>query len=336
MPRVPTHNDPPAAERFDAVCVGETMVLLTPASGTPLVRRPELSMEIGGAESNVACGLAKRGHRTAWASGVGADPFGRIVTDTLVSHGVDTGLVDVCPHRPTGMYLKDPAESGTRVHYYRSGSAAAAMGPETADTVWAIAPRLVHLSGITPALSATCAALVERLLVDRPPQGPTVVFDVNYRPSLWTRRDAAPVLAGLATAADIVLVGLDEAHALWDTADPAAVRALFPDVPCLVVKDAGVGATCFTADGTTFVPALGVKVVEAVGAGDAFAAGFLSGLLDGKAVRDRLRLGHILAGATLQSVRDLAPFPDRHECARMLAAEESEWTGLRLSEPPRP
>lgn len=218
------------------------------------------------------------------------------------------------------------------MHYYRSGSAAAAMGPEVADAGWASTSRLIHLSGITPALSATCAALVERLVTERPPEGrPTVVFDVNYRPSLWSRRDAAAPLSRLAGAADIILVGLDEAKTLWGTDRPDAVRALFPDAACLVVKDADVGATCFTAEASTFVPALDVKVVEAVGAGDAFAAGFLSGLLDGRPVRDRLRLGHILAGSTLQSVRDLAAFPVRDECERMLALSEPEWTALRLT-----
>jgi 2-dehydro-3-deoxygluconokinase len=315
----------------DVVCVGETMVMLTPVVPAPLAERPQLTMEVGGAESNVACGMAQLGHHAVWLSRVGADPFGQIITRTLAAHGVDVRDVEVDPARPTGLYLKDPGVRGSTVHYYRKGSAAAAMGPAFAEVVRARAGRLVHLSGITPVLSAGCAALVERLLAEHVPGGPLISFDVNYRPALWEPTRAAEALLPLARRADVVLVGRDEAETLWGTGTPDDIRTLFPAVPCLVVKDAEHGATCYEGDERTFVPALKIEVLEPVGAGDAFAAGFLSGLAGGRPARERLRLGHITAAAALGCVGDLAVFPPSATRERMLAAADEMWPGVGLA-----
>jgi 2-dehydro-3-deoxygluconokinase len=292
-------------------------------------------MEVGGAESNVACGMAQLGHHAAWLGRVGDDPFGQIIIRTLTAHGVDVRDVEVDPARPTGLYLKDPGVRRSTVHYYRKDSAAAAMGPAFAEVVLARAARLVHLSGITPVLSAGCAALVERLLTaGRGPGEPLLSFDVNYRPALWKPARAAEVLLPLARRADVVLVGRDEAETLWGTAAPDGIRELFPDVPCLVVKDAEHGATCYEGEERTFVPALKIDVVEPVGAGDAFAAGFLSGLVAGRSARDRLRLGHITAAAALGCVGDLAVFPSPATRDRMLAAADEMWPGQGLAPAP--
>jgi len=315
----------------DVVCVGETMVMLTPVVPAPLIERPHLAMEVGGAESNVACGLAQLGHHAVWLGRVGDDPFGRIVTGTLAAHGVDVADVEVDPALPTGLYLKDPGIDGSTVHYYRKGSAASAMGPAFAEAVRRRAARVVHLSGITPALSPGCAGLVERLLADRAPGGPLLSFDVNHRPALWGPATAGTALLPLARRADVVFTGRDEAELLWGAAAPDDIRALLPDVPCLVVKDAENGATCYENRVRTFVPALKVEVVEPVGAGDAFAAGFLSGLLRGRPARDRLRLGHVAAAVTLRCVGDLAVFPPPEVRERMLAAADEAWPGLDLT-----
>jgi 2-dehydro-3-deoxygluconokinase len=320
--------------RPDVVCVGETMVMLTPVVPAPLADRPRLTMEVGGAESNVACGMAQLGDHATWLGRVGADPFGQIIIETLTAHGVDVGGVEVDRARPTGLYLKDPGVERSTVHYYRKGSAASAMGPAFADLVLARAARLIHLSGITPVLSSSCAALVERLLAkSRTPGGPLVSFDVNYRPALWEPASAGAALLPLARRADVVLVGRDEAETLWGTAAPGDIKALLPDVPCLVVKDAEHGATCYEGDEPTFMPALKIDVVEPVGAGDAFAAGFLHGLIGGRSVRDRLRLGHITAAAALGCVGDLAVFPPPATRERMLAAADERWPAIGLTIP---
>lgn len=310
---------------FDAACIGESMVLLAPDPPRPLREGGPLRVEVAGAESNVAINLAILGARTAWVSRVGADPLGEIVRERVAGYGVDTTLVEVDPSAPTGVFFKDPGTAGTRVHYYRNGSAASTMD---SAVFGGLAARLVHLSGVTPALSASCADLVEYGLRARPVSGATMSFDVNYRPALWPVARAAEVLAGLADRADIVFVGLDEAATLWGCAAPEDVRAVLPRPGTLVVKDGPVGATAFGAQDPVFVPAPPVDVVEPVGAGDAFAAGYLYGVLRGLAEPDRLRLGHRVAAATLRSVGDIgAPAAIRQSVHRKesVPGEEGDW-----------
>ncbi|MFE1167465.1 sugar kinase [Nocardiopsis sp. NPDC058789] len=304
--------------RIDAVCVGETMAVLT--SPEALAEDARLTVGTGGAESNVAMALARLGHRAAWVSRVGADPFGRMVTDAVARCGVDVRGVEVDPDLPTGLYVKDTAPGGAGVLYYRRGSAASMMSVVDGEKVWSRGPRLVHLSGITPALSSRAAALVRDLLDRRSGNGALRCFDVNHRPALWDAREAGPVLLDLARRADVVFVGRDEAERLWGTPAVEDVRAVLPEVPTLVVKDAEHGATSFDGADTVFVPAPSVEVVEEVGAGDAFAAGYLSGLLDGLPPERRLSLGHVTAGEVLRSRGDtLERVPD--EVARIRASD---------------
>jgi 2-dehydro-3-deoxygluconokinase len=169
--------------------------------------------------------------------------------------------------------------------------------------------RVLHLTGVTAALSGSCAALVAEGIRGAV-AGALVSFDVNYRPGLWSAPDAAPVLLDLADRADLVFVGLDEGRTLWGTRTPAQIRALLPGPAALVVKDGGTGATAFTPAGDTLVPAPPVQVVEPVGAGDAFAAGYLFGVLRGLDPAASLACGHALAGAALATTDDVGELPD--------------------------
>ncbi|KPI02087.1 2-dehydro-3-deoxygluconokinase, partial [Actinobacteria bacterium OK074] len=323
-PRTPDRQ----AQAADVVCVGETMAVLGPPDGGPLDEQSTLALAIGGAESNVACTLAALGHRAAWLSRLGDDPFGRRVLAELTARGVDVTGVETDPERPTGVYFKDPTPAGTRTHYYRGGSAATLMGPDLARSPALRCARVVHLSGVAAALSDTCAHLLETILVDRALGAPTVSFDVNHRPALWQGgpAKAAKKLLTLARAADIVFVGRDEAEALWGTAHPDDTAELLSPAPLVVVKDAENGATSYRADGTrTFVPALPTRVVEPVGAGDAFAAGYLAAVLENRDERARLRLGHLAASAALRTRADVPALPPRTETDRHLALDDVAW-----------
>ena len=311
----------------EVVCVGETMVVLTPDDGGALEHAARLTVGVGGAESNVAAGLARLGHRAAWVSRVGDDPFGRRVVAEVAAAGVDVSLVTVDPDAPTGLYLKDPGPDGTRVHYHRAGSAASRLGAADLARPALAGARLLHLSGITAALSGTCRDLLVSALDGRALPGARVSFDVNHRPALWPADRAGPVLRDLADRAGVVLVGLDEAAVLWSADDPAAVRTLLPGPELVVVKDGPVGAAALPRTGpAVFVPALPVDVVEPVGAGDAFAAGFLSGLLRGLDLRACLRLGHLTAAPVLAVPGDTAPPPDPETIARALTLPNEAWT----------
>ncbi|MCZ7374710.1 sugar kinase [Micromonospora sp. WMMC250] len=336
-PRQVRPTSPAGHTPVEVAAVGETMVVLCPAPGEPLEDAERVAVSVGGAESNVAGYLARLGHQVTWVSRVGDDPFGRAVVRHVAAAGVRVDQVVVDPTAPTGLYLKDPGPESTAVHYYRAGSAASRMDPGTLADPGLTGARVLHLSGITPALSASCRALVEHAVAARPLAGSLVSFDVNHRARLWSAEQAAPVLRDLADRCDLVFVGQDEAQTLWGTTDPAAVRRLLPTPETVVVKDGAVGATALRRDAEpVFVPAPRVTVVEPVGAGDAFAAGYLAGLLRDLDPVRRLRLGHLMAAQALTSSGDNAPVPPWAWFEDLLAAPVDAWSPLDLTATPTP
>ncbi|MGQ4415734.1 sugar kinase [Streptomyces sp. SAS_269] len=374
-------RSPPIVNVVDVVTLGESMVTFLPTRQGRLADVPSFERAIGGAESNVACVLAALGHSTRWVSRVGADGFGDHLVERIAGYGVDVGAVRTDPVRPTGVYFRTAADRATAAHevaYYRAGSAASAMSVTNTDLTAARVGRVLHLSGITAALSAQCLDLVRHL--SRPTAWrPLLSFDVNHRPGLWTGTDGAEVLLELARVADIVFVGEDEAEHTWGvTGGPTAIRALLAEPSLLIVKQAAKGATAFagasestfsrrvndegaqplraaagsraagagagdnpsapghatgprpTTTPLTFEPAPHVDVVAPIGAGDAFAAGFLSATLRGLPLERRLRHGHLAAAAALTTPADLAAPPTRDHADRLAALDDEAWGRLRL------
>ncbi|MFJ1972180.1 sugar kinase [Streptomyces sp. NPDC087903] len=321
-----------APDVVDVVALGESMVTFLPSRPGRLADVPSFERAIGGAESNVACVLAAAGHSVRWVSRVGADGFGDHLVETIGAYGVDVASVPRDASRPTGIYFRTAGDRATDAHevaYYRAGSAASAMTVANVDLTAARAGRVLHLSGITAALSTECAGLMRELTAPRPGR-PLVSFDVNHRPGLWQDGSGPQLLLDLARGADLVFVGEDEARDVWALEGADAVRAAFPDPEVLVVKQGGRGATVFDRGAVTHVPAPQVDVVAAVGAGDAFAAGFLSATLRGLPVRDRLRHGHLTAAAALTVPGDLAAPPARDHADRLVALDDTAWGRLRL------
>ncbi|MFI8999805.1 PfkB family carbohydrate kinase [Streptomyces sp. NPDC053541] len=438
------------------------MVTFLPTRPGRLADVPSFERAIGGAESNVACALAAAGHRAKWVGRVGRDGFGTHLTEAIGGWGVDVSAVVRDPERPTGVYFRTATDRAAEAHevvYYRAGSAASAMGPATVPYELVAGGRILHLTGITAALSASCLALLHELTAPRAGR-PLVSFDVNFRPGLWADPAAGGrVLMDLARRADLVFVGADEAAAAWGLDDPGAIRAALPEPAVLVVKRGAEGATLYergptdrpaapatagatasggagaadgsgpaqgpraadgpgvadgsgpgtgaaegpgvadgagsrtrpadgprvadgsgpgtgaaegpgvadgggsrtraadgpgVADGSgaglrtraadgpgsrprtgapdtvTHVPAPRVDVVAPVGAGDAFAAGFLSGTLRGLDATGRLRHGHLMAAAALTVPGDLAAPARRAHADRLAAADDSAWETLHL------
>jgi 2-dehydro-3-deoxygluconokinase len=332
-PSVRPGDTPGVVDAVDLVALGESMVAFLPSRPGRLADVPSFERGIGGAESNVACALAAAGHAVRWVSRVGADGFGDHLVETIGGHGVDVSAVDRDPARPTGVYFRTAGDRATDAHevaYYRAGSAASAMSTGNVDLEAARAGRVLHLSGITAALSESCLGLMRKLTA--PGVGrPLVSFDVNHRPGLWRDGSGPRVLLELARRADLVFVGEDEAEEVWGLRGGAdAVRAAVPDPDVLVVKQGGHGATVFDKEDAVFVPAPRVEVVAAVGAGDAFAAGFLSATLRGLPVRARLRHGHLMAAAALTTPGDLAVPAEPAHADRLAALDDETWGRLRL------
>jgi 2-dehydro-3-deoxygluconokinase len=284
----------------------------------------------------VAGGLAALGIPTAWISRVGADGFGRHVLRDLQTRTVDVGGVEDDPQRPTGLYVKHSLGGRTRMHYYRSGSAAAAMDPGFLDRP-SVRDRLagaevVHTTGITAAISTSAAAMLDRLAALRDTLGFVLSVDLNWRPALWRDKDPAP-LWRLLRAADVVLLGADEAMLFAGTSDPGELRALLGPRATIVVKsDAHAALALEPGDDErrTEVPALTVDVVEPVGAGDAFAAGYLAATLQGLPMEQRLRSGHLSAAAVLAVPDDHAAPPEPAVRRALLECSAEDWAETRV------
>ncbi|MER7556547.1 sugar kinase [Nocardioides sp. NPDC126508] len=316
------------------VCLGEAMVVLRPESEESLAEATTLRRSVGGAEANVAGALAALGVRTAWVSRLGRDPFGDVVTDDLAARGVDVEA-ERDPERPTGLYVKDPAPEGSRMHYYRAGSAAAAMDADLLDrpeVARALATaEVVHTSGITAGILEEGSTLLVRLLALRDELGFRLSVDLNWRPALWAGRGNERLL-DLLRAADIVLLGADEARTALGAETPQELRELLGDRPRLVVKADSHAAGEHDPDGaTTEVPALRVDVVEPVGAGDGFAAGYLAALVDGIGPVGRLRQGHLVAAGVLAATGDHATPPAADVRARLLDCSDEAWAATKVS-----
>lgn len=280
------------------VTLGETMGLFAATSPGALAHVDGFRLGIGGAESNVAIGLARLGTPATWIGRVGADELGDLVRREIRAEGVDVVAI-TDPGAATGLMIKSArTPAHTRVRYYRSASAGSRLSPDDLDPELIARADIVHVTGITPALSASAAATVDRALDLARDAGIPVSFDVNHRSALWDADRAALVYRSIAARATIVFAGLDEAGMLADGSDAAELaRGIAALGPAQVVIKLGADGCHALLDGATFdVRAIPVVPVDTVGAGDAFVAGYLAELLAGVPPRARLEVA-VRAGA---------------------------------------
>lgn len=321
--------------RARVLCLGEAMVVLRPEGTGGLAHSQVLRRSVGGAEANVAGALVALGIPTCWTSRLGSDPFGDYIARDLAQRGV-TVHAEHDDHHPTGVYLKDSGSAGSRMFYYRSGSAAAAMNGDLLDEPLVAAALgscdIVHTSGITAGILDSDSDLLPRLIDARDRHGFVLSVDLNWRPALWRGRETH-ALRDLLRAADVVLLGADEAAAALGVSTPHELRELIGPRTRIVLKSDSRVATEIEADGTTAaVPALQVEVVEPVGAGDGFAAGYLTGLLSRYDAKARLRLGHLSAACVLAEPGDHAQhLPDPEIRQALVTATDADWDHTSVS-----
>ena len=310
----------------EVVAIGETMVLFTPLGEGPLRYIHHFEKRIGGAESNVCIGLARLGHEAGWISRLGNDEFGRYVLGAVRGEGVDVSRVTWDDEAPTAVYFKERRPlGGGEVYYYRRGSAASRMSPSHLDPEYIRAARVFVGSGITPALSPSCREALRRAVEIAKEAGVTFVFDPNLRLKLWPAEEARRVLLEFASKADVVLPGRDEAAFLTGESDPArAANALLELGPeAVIVKVGAEGSLVVTKDGLERVPGFPVaRVVDPVGAGDAFAAGLIAGMLEGMSLAEAARLGNACGAFAVTVPGDIEGLPVRAEVDRFVNQPE--------------
>ncbi|MFE9104268.1 sugar kinase [Actinomadura geliboluensis] len=310
----------------DLVTFGETMARLDNPVVGPMRHARSLDLGIGGAESNTAIGLARLGGTAAWFGRVGDDEFGRLITTALAGEGVRLGHTVVDESAPTALLFKE-RRSGTltRVQYYRTGSAGSRLSPADVPHDLIRSARVLHVTGITAAISDTARRAVDDAVETARDAGVPVSLDLNYRSALWTPAEAGECLHDLVKRADLVFATEQEARLVVPGDDPAglaaALAALGPrDV---LVKRGAAGVVAYCAGTLHVQPAHKVPVVDPVGAGDAFAAGYLAEFARGLPVAARLATA-TAAGAYAVTVRgDWEGLPSRADLDFLKTTEDN-------------
>lgn len=292
---------------FDVVTLGETMGALR-LSG-PLLSGTNASVSIAGSETNVAIGLSRLGHSTAWVGSVGDDLFGRGIIRVLRGEGVNTSFVAV-QDRPTGILVSSPGGLGRRtVDYHRRGSAGSHIPEASIREALKQEPTFLHITGITPALGVEADESIRFAMSLVRSTTTKVILDLNFRSRLWSRERAREVLTPLVKAADVVVGGTEELE-LVSSGSPQNIRDLGPQE--VVSKSAG-SATLYGADCEVEVEAFSVEVVDPIGAGDAFVAGLISGTLDNLPPAERLSRAHLMGAYAVSTVGDWETLPHRKD-----------------------
>jgi 2-dehydro-3-deoxygluconokinase len=303
------------------VTLGETMGLVGADGIGTLEYAGSFHFGIGGAESNVAIGVSRLGGSATWLGRIGPDAAGDLIERRLRAEGVHT--VAIRDPAFTGLMVKYHRTGGLlHVDYHRAGSAGSRLTPADVPVALLESARILHVTGITPALSDTARAAVFHAVETARAAQVTVSVDVNYRGKLWSRFDAAPVLRDLVSRADVVFAGPDEAALVLGTSEAVAdgLAALGPAE--VVIKDGPRGCTGLIAGERYSVKALDVTVVDPVGAGDAFVAGYLADRLAGAAPAERLATAVAVGGFAVTVPGDCEGLPSRAELAALLSATD--------------
>jgi 2-dehydro-3-deoxygluconokinase len=296
------------------ITAGETMVLGVPARPGRLRHASSLELKIGGAESNLAIALSRLGISAGWISLLGDDEPGQLVLDRIRGEGVDTSRVQRLRDHPTGLYLREQVGQAARVYYYRRGSAASTMGQGAFDPEYLEEARFLHLTGVTPALSADCREFVSWAAREAREVGTRVSFDVNYRSKLWSAAEARAFIEELLPRVDLLFAGDEETRALWGRDDEEFLQELAGMGPQEVVLKKGEEGSVAVLGGEVLdQPALPVLEVDPVGAGDAFDAGYLAGHLWDLNPEQRLRVANAMGALSVATLGDYEGLPDREE-----------------------
>ena len=303
----------------DVVTVGEAMALLMASQPGPLEQVSQFERTSAGAELNVAIGLRRLGHAVVYVSRLGDDSLGRHLRAVMAAEGIKLDHVRTDARHPTGFMLKSMVQDGSdpQVEYFRRGSAASHLSLEDLPDGSVLPARVLHLTGITPALSPACRELVTVMAQRNRAGGGLVTFDPNLRPRLWPSQDSmVSTVNAMAALADLVLPGLNEGRLLTGHTEPQQIADFYlaRGARQVVVKLGADGAYFASADGRGVAPGVPVaKVVDTVGAGDGFAVGVISALLDGLPLAAAAARGNAIGARVVQYRGDCEGLPRRDQ-----------------------
>lgn len=301
----------------ELVTVGETMALLTAPEIGRLRDMHQLKLGAAGAESNVAIGVRRLGHSASWIGRVGDDELGRMILELLRREDVGVASARTDPAAPTALMFKERRTADVvRVTYYRQGLAGSRLTPDDVDADLVGGARILHLTGITPALGATARAATHHAVDLARAAGVPVSFDLNYRAALWSAEEAAAEYREILARCDLVFAGEDELELLdRHRGSVETAKEIAAGGAEVVVKQGEQGAVAVTAEAVVSAPAVPVAAIDPVGAGDAFVAGYLAALLDGDDVDTRLAQGCACGAFAVSVLGDWEGLPSRADLA---------------------
>jgi 2-dehydro-3-deoxygluconokinase len=306
------------------VTLGETMAVLASTRAGPLERNTALRLSIAGAESNVAIGVRRLGGQATWIGRVGDDPLGQLVLRELAAEGVDTRVIR--DSRPTAVMIREQrTQDLARMIYHRAGAAGSQLSPDDVPADLMSTARVLHVTGITPALGALPAAAVDRAVSMAKAAGVLVSLDINYRATLWSGTRATAALRPLLARADIVFASEHEARMMTDEDQPEKMaEALCKSGPSVAVVKFGVRGSLALAEGVLLTQeAIRVRAVDTIGAGDAFAAGYLAELMTGAAPELCLLTAAKVSALAVSAVGDWEGLPRRDELDLLASTDDT-------------
>lgn len=312
---------------MEVVTFGETMVLFNPETQGPLRYVGTFTKSIGGAESNVAIALARLGHRVGWFSKLGKDEFGRYIKSTIMGEDVDVSRVMTDETRTTGILFKERFSTvNPNVYYYRKGSAASHLSAEDLDLEYIKNTKILHVTGISLALSEECREAVFTAVKEAKKAGVLISFDPNIRLKLWSKEEARRVILEMVSLTDILFPGKDEAEILLGTDEPEEVARIFHEMGVKIVALKLGKSGCFVSgDGVgTYVDGYTVEnPVDTVGAGDGYAAGFLSGYLEHLDLVDCGKRANAVGAMATLVKGDMEGFPYKEQVEAFMGLRDS-------------
>ncbi|WP_238902054.1 sugar kinase [Clostridium sp. YIM B02506] len=281
---------------MDIITIGDGMVAMCPEKKGPIIFTNTFEKKVGGAELNVAIGCARLGLKSGWISSLGNDDFGKFILRSVRADNVDTSEVKLVDGHPTSVYFREVLSDGSsRSFYYRENSPTSTMKPEDLNEEYFKKGKVLHITGVFPSILKSNQNIVLEAIRLAKKNGLLISFDPNIRLKMWTKEEAKEFINSILSDVDILLVGDEEVELLLNTTDlEQAIKAFYGyGISKVVIKRGDKGAMGYDGENLFYVDGIAPKaLVDTVGAGDGFAAGFLTSTIKGESFEDSIRFGN--------------------------------------------
>lgn len=309
------------------ITIGEVPAVLVSKNIGRMRYNKEFEVRPGGAEGTVAVGVKRLGHSSGWISQLGEDEFGFYILSLIRGEGVDVSKVYMIPDRQTGIFFRERLPFGeARNFYYRNGSAFSEMGPESLDENYIASAKILHITGIAPALSKSCRKMIKFAIDIAKRHEVLVVFDPNMRIKLWRAKEARPVMEELMTSADYILPSLEDLQAIYgEKMTEKDFTNYLHELGCekVILKLGKEGAMLSLPSRDEIISGYPIEnPIDLMGAGDAFAAGFISGILKGMDLKKSVDLANIVASLSIRLPGNIESLPTWDEVMKFKKGEK--------------